>query len=131
MGVEWHEVLDVGGDQRSSGGRRAGEDLIIRQGNQCGVCHDCVHVVALGAELLGDGVGEHLIEQQRDAHWSPGEQLVFAAPRLLGCVLGRIGRGYLRVDFVGVGRPVPDGGADEPQRDTGVVGDQAEQAIVG
>ena len=66
---------------------------------------------------------EHLIEQQREAHWSPGEQLMFPAPRLLGCVLGRISGGDLRVDLVWVGRPVPDGSADEPQRDAGVVGD--------
>jgi hypothetical protein len=32
--VEWHEVLDVGGKQRASGGRCTGEDLIVRQGNQ-------------------------------------------------------------------------------------------------
>lgn len=55
---------------------------------------------------------------------------MFAAPRLLGCVLGGISGGDLGVDFVGVGRPIPDGSAHEPQRNAGVVGDQAEQSIV-
>ncbi len=131
LGVEWHEVLDVGGDQRASGGGCAGEDLVVRQGNQRRICRDGQHVVALGAELLGDGVGEHFIEQQREGHWSPGEQLVFAAPGLLGRVLGGVSGGDLRVDLVRVGRPVADGSADEPQWDADVVGDQDEQAIVG
>lgn len=68
-------------------------------------------------------LGEHHIEQQRGTQRSPGEQLVFSAPRLLSCVLGRTGRGYLRVDLVAVGAPIPDGCADEAQRDPGVVGD--------
>ena len=87
--------------------------------------------MALGAQLLGDDAGEHLIQQQRVAHRLPGEQLVFAAPGLLGGVLGGVSGGDLGVDLVGVGRPVPDGGADEPQRGAGVIGDQAEQVIVG
>jgi hypothetical protein len=38
---------------------------------------------------------------------------------------------WLAVDLLWVGRPVPDGGADEPQRSTRVVSDQAGQPVVG
>ena len=38
---------------------------------------------------------------------------------------------WLAVDLLGVGRPVPDGGADKPQRSARVVSDQAEQPLVG
>jgi len=38
---------------------------------------------------------------------------------------------WLAVDLLGVGRPVPDGGANEPQRSTRVVSDQAGQPVVG
>ncbi len=88
LGVGWDEVFDVGGDQCACGGRCAGEDLVVRHASQGGICHGCEHVVGLAAELLGYGVAEHLIEQQRDAHWLPGAQIVFAAPSLLRCVLG-------------------------------------------
>ncbi|MGO9080317.1 MAG: hypothetical protein ACLQDY_14945 [Streptosporangiaceae bacterium] len=56
-----------------------------------------------------------------------GEQLVLAPP----CLLGRISGGDLGVGVLGVGRPVPDGGADEPQRGTRVVSDRAVQPVVG
>ena len=54
-----------------------------------GIRHGCQPVVTCGAELPGDSVENHLIEQQREAHRLTGEQQVLAPPRLLGCLLGR------------------------------------------
>ena len=77
---------------------------------RAGVGNNRDDVVALGAELLGDVVGEHLIQQQWLAHGLSGQQLAFAQPGLLGGFLGRVGGGDLRVDFAGVGSPVADRG---------------------
>ena len=68
LGVEGHEVLDVGGDRGASGCCCAGEYLIVGERDERGVGDDCLCVVAFGAQLLGDGSSEHLIQQYRVAH---------------------------------------------------------------
>ena len=61
---------------------------------------------------------------------SPGKQPALAPPGIFGRVFGRFGGADLGVDLMGVGRPVPDCGADEAYRDAGVLGDQVEQVIL-
>jgi hypothetical protein len=41
----------------------AGEDLLVGKRDQGRVGHNGENVVALGAQLPGDGAGEHLIQQ--------------------------------------------------------------------
>ena len=60
-GVQGDEVLDVGGDQCSPLGRRVGENLIVGEPYQRWIGDNRDHVVALGAKLLGNVVGEHLV----------------------------------------------------------------------
>ena len=121
-GVERHEVLDVGGDQRAAGGCGVGEDLVVGEGDERWVGYYGEHVVASGAQLLGNEAREHLIKQQRVAHVLPGEQVALTPPCVLGEILGGVGSGDLRVDLLRVGGPVPDGDAKETHRDAGVVG---------
>ena len=59
--VQGDEVLNVGGDQCSSLGRRVREDLVIREPYQGWVGNNLDDVVALGAKLLGDVVRKHLV----------------------------------------------------------------------
>jgi hypothetical protein len=73
--VQGDEVLDVGGDQRSPLGRRVCEDLVVGEPHEGWIGDHRGDVVALGAELLADVVGEHLVEQQRLAHRLSGQQL--------------------------------------------------------
>jgi hypothetical protein len=42
LGVQGHEVLDVGGDQGASGCCRAGEYLIVGERDKRGVGYDCL-----------------------------------------------------------------------------------------
>jgi len=111
--VQGDEILNAGGDQCSSLGRRVREDLVIREPYQGGVGNNRDDVVALGAELPGDVVRKHLVQQQRLTHELPGQELTLAQPGLLG---GRAGSGDLRVDLAGVGSPVADSGVHPAQR---------------
>ena len=43
----------------------------------------------------------------------PGEQAAFPPPSVLGGLLSRLSGGYLGINLLGVGGPVPDGGTDE------------------
>jgi len=112
-GVERDEVLDIGGDQRPSFGRRVCEDLVVGEPYQGWIGNDRDDVIALGAELLGDGVGKHLVQQQRLAHELPSQQLALAQPGLLGGFLSHIGGGDLPVDLAGISSPVVDGGVQQ------------------
>jgi hypothetical protein len=42
-----------------------GEDLLVGERDQGRVRHDGEDVMAFGSQALGDGTGEHLIQQQR------------------------------------------------------------------
>lgn len=112
LGIQRYEVLDVGGDQYTSRRRSMGEDLFVRERDQRWVGHYCEDVMALGAKLFGNCIGKHFIEQQRSAHGLPGKQLAFALPCLFGRVFSGGGGTDFCVDFLGVGRPVSDGGAN-------------------
>ena len=72
------EVLDVGGDQRPSLGRRVREDLVIREPCQARIGDSRDDVVALGAKLLRDVVRKHLVQQQRLANRLTSQKLTFA-----------------------------------------------------
>jgi len=108
--VQGDEILDVGGDQCPSLCRRVGEDLFVGQSRQGWIGDNRHHVVALSAELPGDVVGEHLVQQQRLAHRLTGQESALAQPRLLRGFLGCVSGGDLRVDLGGVGSPVADSG---------------------
>ena len=114
---------------RPSRGRRVRQDLVVGEPDQGRVADDRDDVVALGAELLGDVVGEHLVKQQRLTHVLTGQKLALAQPGLLGSLLCRVGGGDLRVDFVGVGSPIADRGRQQAQFYACVAADQAHQVI--
>jgi hypothetical protein len=61
LGIEGHEVLDVGSDQGAAGGGGVRQYLVIGEGEECGVGDDSEHVMALGSERIGDVAGQHLI----------------------------------------------------------------------
>ena len=103
-------ILDVGGNQRPSLGRRVRQDLVVGEPDQGWIANNRNDVVALGAELLSDVVRKHLVQQQRLAHGLPGQKLVLTQPGLLGGFLSRVGGGDLRIDLAWVGRPVADRG---------------------
>ena len=60
----------------------------------------------------------------------PGEQAAFSPPRVLGRLFGRLSGGYLSINLLGVGGPVPDGGTDEAHRKARVLGHQREEVIL-
>ena len=106
LGIEGHEVLDVGGDQGAAGCRCVGQYLIVGKGDEGRVVDHGQHVMAFGAQLLGDGAG-------------------------VGRCLGVAGGSDFRVDLVWVRRPVSDGDADKARWGAGVVFDQGDQGILG
>jgi hypothetical protein len=75
------------GGQRPSLSCRVTENLVVRKPCQGCIGDDSDDVVALGAELPGDLVGEHLIQQERLGHGLPGQKAALAQPRLLGGLL--------------------------------------------
>ena len=107
-GIQGNEISDIGGDESSASGRGVSKDLFVWDGNQSWISDDSQHVVASCAQLLGDCVREHLIQQQRVAHRLAGEQIAFALPGMFGCIFGYLRSGYFGVDLIGVGRPVSD-----------------------
>src|SRR5882724_4501221 len=62
LGIEGHEVLDVGCDQGASGCRCVSQYLIVGKRDEGRVVDHGQRVMALGAQLLGDGAGEHLVQ---------------------------------------------------------------------
>ena len=50
LGVQGHEVLDVGRHQRASGAGGVGQDLVVGKRGQRRICDDGRGVVAFGAE---------------------------------------------------------------------------------
>jgi hypothetical protein len=62
LGIEGHEVLDVGCDQGASGCRCVSQYLIVGKRDEGRVVDHGQRVMALGAQLLGDGAGEHLFQ---------------------------------------------------------------------
>jgi hypothetical protein len=122
-GVQGDEVPDVGGDKRPSLSCRVRENLVIWEPHQGFIGDNRDDVVALGAELLGDVVGEHLVQQQRLSHGLPGQELALAQPGLLGGFLRSLGGGDLRVDLVWVGSPVADRCGQQAQCYPGVLAD--------
>jgi hypothetical protein len=59
--IQGDKVFNVRGDQYPSLARRVREDMIIREPYQGRVGNNRDDVVTLGAKLLGDVVGEHLV----------------------------------------------------------------------
>jgi hypothetical protein len=59
--VQGDEVLNVGGDQCPSLSCRVCEDLVVREPYQGWIGDNLDDVLALGAQLLGNVVSEHLV----------------------------------------------------------------------
>lgn len=121
--VQGDEILDVGGNRCPPVGRGICEDLVVGQSYQGWIGYNRGDVVALGAELLGDVITKHLVQQQRLAHGLPGQKLALAQPGALSGFLGCVGGGNLRVDLIGVGSPVADRGRYQARFYTSVIAD--------
>lgn len=114
--VQRDKVLDISGDQRPPLGCCTGKNLIIRESDQGRIGNNRDDVVPLGAELPGDVVRKHLVQQQPLGHRLPGQKLTLTQPRLLGGVFRGIGSSDFRVHLGGVGGPVTDRGVHEACR---------------
>jgi hypothetical protein len=68
LGVEGDEILDVGGDQGTAGRGSFGQDPVVGERDQSRIGDDREDVVVALAQLPGDVVGEHLVQQQWVGH---------------------------------------------------------------
>lgn len=68
----------------------------------------------------------------KDRSWGKAlpQQITFPRPGLLDGLLRGGRRVDLSVDLPGVGGPIADGGADQPEWDPGVVGNQRQQRFL-
>jgi hypothetical protein len=127
--IQGHEVFDAGGDESPASRGGVSKDLFVREGNQSWICDDSQHIVGPSAQLLGDRVREHLIQQQLMTHRLTGEQVVFALPGMLGCIFGYLRSGYFGVNLIGVGRPVPNRYAQQTRGYARVLLNQGEHVL--
>ena len=113
LGIEGHEVLDVGGDQGAARGGGVSQYLVIGQGEQRGVGDDGEHSCPL--ERSSSAMWPDNISSSSSGKLTlvSGEQPLLTLPGLFGEFLGRVSGGDLGVDLSGVGGPVPDGDAQE------------------
>jgi hypothetical protein len=119
--VQGHEVFNGGGDESPASSSGVTKDLFVRKGHQSRISDDTQHIVASGAQFLGDLVREHLVKQQRMTHGLTGEQVVFTLPGMLRGIFCYLRSGYFGVDLTGVRRPVPDRDAQQARGYAGVL----------